>query len=84
MIAYDLRGSGAASSAPAIATTTQLGDDLDCLLGKLDAGHGTFHARTSSFAITGAPETRMVVDVPVAAEDFALLERLRQVRRLTP
>ncbi len=44
------------------------------------AGHGTFHARTSSFAVTGAPETRMVVFVPVAAADVDLLARLLKRR----
>jgi len=61
-----------------VSTPAPLERTLSC------AGHGTFHARTTSFAITGVPETRMVVHTPVATEDFELLERLRQLRVTAP
>jgi len=49
--------------------------DLTC------AYQRTFHARTSGFAITGAPESRMIVYVPVANEDVELLSRMRRRSR---
>jgi transcriptional regulator with XRE-family HTH domain len=38
---------------------------------------GIFRARTSSFAVVGAPDARMVVYLPAEADDVAVLERLR-------
>ncbi len=43
-------------------------------------GEGTFHARTTSLGVTGAPDVRLIVYVPVADEDVALLDRLRRRR----
>jgi transcriptional regulator with XRE-family HTH domain len=40
---------------------------------------GPFRAYTASFAIAGTPEARMVVYLPVEAEDRALLDRLIQI-----
>ncbi len=57
-----------------VSTPIPLQRELSC------AGHGTFHARTTSFTITGAPDTRMIVHIPVATGDFELMERLRKVR----
>ncbi|MCW2525767.1 MAG: transcriptional regulator, family [Pseudonocardiales bacterium] len=41
-------------------------------------GLGIFHARTTSFGITGAPETRMVLYLPQGPSDHELLERLKR------
>lgn len=41
------------------------------------AGRGRFHARTLSFGVGGVPEARLIVYVPAAAEDFAVLDHLR-------
>jgi len=43
------------------------------------SGGETFHARTMSFGVSGVPEVRMIVYVPAAAEDVAVLDRLRPV-----
>ena len=57
-----------------VSTPVPVDRELSC------AGHGTFHARTASFAVTGAPETRMVVHIPVGTEDAKLLEHVRRLR----
>jgi len=44
------------------------------------SGPGRFHARTLSFDVSGVPDARMIVYVPAAAEDFALLDRLRPLQ----
>lgn len=47
---------------------------------------GTVSTRTTSFAVVGAPETRMVVYLPASAADAAKIEtlRVRARRRLRP
>jgi transcriptional regulator with XRE-family HTH domain len=42
------------------------------------AGLGTFHARTTSYSIPGAPDTRMILYIPANEEDVELLEELRR------
>lgn len=48
--------------------------ELNCAL------RSTFHARMTSFAVDGAPESHMIVYLPVASEDVDLLAQLRQGR----
>jgi transcriptional regulator with XRE-family HTH domain len=45
--------------------------EFDCF------GVGIFHARTTSFGVTGLPDTRLIFYVPVSEEDVALLATLR-------
>jgi transcriptional regulator with XRE-family HTH domain len=40
-------------------------------------GLGTFHARTTSFGIPGAPDVRLIVYVPESEQDLALLAQLK-------
>lgn len=42
------------------------------------AGLGTFHARTTSYSIPGAPDTRMILYIPANEEDVELLDELRR------
>jgi transcriptional regulator with XRE-family HTH domain len=44
------------------------------------AGAGPFRARTTSFAISGVADTRMVIYIPAGDADAALLARLRRQR----
>ena len=55
-----------------VSTPIPLERELSC------ANHGTFHARMTSFAITGAPENRMIVYTPVTNEDVEVLAGLRR------
>lgn len=57
-----------------VSTPMPLERELSC------AFNSTFHARMTSFAITGAPESHMIVYIPVANEDVDLLAGLRQAR----
>jgi transcriptional regulator with XRE-family HTH domain len=44
------------------------------------SGVGLFRARTTSFAVSGVADTRMIIYIPADAADAALLARLRRLR----
>jgi hypothetical protein len=46
------------------------------------SGAGLFRARTTSFAVSGVADTRMIVYLPAGPEDAELLDRLRRANEI--
>jgi transcriptional regulator with XRE-family HTH domain len=72
--------SAASSEFAALWATHEVAEPMPQIKSFWCDGVGVINVRTSSFTVSGMPESRMVVYLPAAAVDQAKIERLRSTR----